>query len=290
MPLPQLLLACALTVQPVAFTTVVDTLVDIGRHELYLEVHRGAAPLTIVFEAGGGATLGSWATVPESLADRTDATVVSYDRAGLGQSNLGAADLSPTDEIADLRRALDLIGAPERTILVGHSYGGMLALLHAELYPDAVAGLVLVDPMNPRFVAATGDFVQSTVPDIRDPRTDREKALARMIDGFDELVGKLRDIEPYLDVPMVVLTAGEAWWGQEEIDAAWRASHEAMAAAAPNREHVVVPGSGHDVPGEGRAVVVDQVLRLMEQVEGGRKVNGPERPPGLRLEGSVGAS
>lgn len=263
MSLSPLLLAFALGVQPAASPTVVDTLVDVGGHRLHLEVHRGTAPLTIVFEAGGGADLSSWATVPASLADRTDATVVAYDRAGLGDSDLGPTNLIPRDEIADLRRALERIGAPERTIVVGHSYGAMLALLHAALHPDAVAGLVLVDPMNPRFVEATGEFVQSTVPDIPDPRTDREKALARMIDGFDELVGEVLEIEPRLEVPIVVLTAGEAWWGEQEIDVAWRASHEAMAAAAPNREHVVVSGSDHDVPGKRPEAVLDRILRMV---------------------------
>ena len=52
----------------------------------------------------------------------------------------------------------------------------------------ACTGIVLVDPMNPRFVEATGDFVYSTVREPADPANDRERALVRMIRGFPALV------------------------------------------------------------------------------------------------------
>ena len=277
MSISPLILAVALAAPPGPAPAVADTLVEVDGHRLHLEIHRGTAPLTIVFEAGGGAESGSWASVPDSVAARTDATVVAYDRAGLGDSDPGPAGLSPDDEIADLRRALERVGAPPRTLVVGHSYGGMLALLHAALHPSAVAGLVLVDPMNPRFVETTGDFVHSTVPDIPDPTTDREKALVRMIDGFDALVRVVGETEPELEVPIVVLTAGEPWWGSEEIDAAWRESHEAMA-VGPARRHVVVEGSDHDVPGARPDAVIDRVVRMAEEISRPTERDRPSVP------------
>ncbi len=48
------------------------------------------------------------------------------------------------------------LGVSGPTLVVGHSYGGVLALLHAALYPNEIIGLVLVDPMNPGFVDAVG--------------------------------------------------------------------------------------------------------------------------------------
>lgn len=265
MPGATLVLACLLAAPPAPTPVSADTLVDVGGHRLHLEVHRGTAPLTVVFEAGGGADLSSWGPVPDSLAARTDATVVAYDRAGLGSSELGPSDLTPADEVTDLRRALAAVGAPPRTIVVGHSYGGMLALLQAGLYPDAVAGLVLVDPMNPRFVQATGDFVYSTAPDLSDPRTDRERALKRMVDGFEGLVRDVTPIEPGLKVPMAILTAGEPWWPRDDVNAAWRKSHAEMAAAAPNRRVEVVPGTDHDIPNERPGAVVRTVLAVIAE-------------------------
>jgi pimeloyl-ACP methyl ester carboxylesterase len=243
-----------------------DTLVDVGRHRLHLEILRGTEPLTLVLEAGGGADLSSWATVPESLAARTGATVVAYDRAGLGESELGPPDLTPREEVAQLRVALEHLAAPRPTIVVPASYGAMLALLHAALHPDDVVGLVLVDPMNPRFVRATGDFVASTAPDLSNPQTNRDRALARMVSQFETLVDEVEDLEPGLRTPMVILTAGEAWWGRDEIDAAWRASHEATAAAAPRRSLRIVEDSRHMVPVERPDAIIDAVEALLRDL------------------------
>lgn len=242
-----------------------DTLIDVGGHRLAFEVREGRLPLAIVLEAGGGADASSWGSMPDSLAARTDATVVVYDRAGLGRSELGPRDLTPAEETRHLRTALDRLGAPEPTLVVGHSYGAMLALDFADRYPERVVGLVLIDPMNPRFVKATGDFVRSTAPDIDDPATDRERTLVRMTRTFDRLLHRVGKAEPELDLPMTVITAGEPWWGPDSIDAAWRASHEATAAARPNRRLVIAAGSDHDVPMKRADLVLAAVLGLMEE-------------------------
>ncbi|MGH7570655.1 MAG: alpha/beta fold hydrolase [Gemmatimonadota bacterium] len=248
--------------------TAPDTLIDVGGYALHFEVREGMRPVSIALEAGGGSNASSWATVPDSLARQTGATVVTYDRAGLGGSDLGPPDLTPEDEVRDLHEALDKLGTPPRTILVATSYGGMLALLHAALYPDYVVGLVLVDPMNPIFVQETGDFVQSTVPDIAEPGNDRERVVVRMKRTFDDLTARTAEIEPGLALPMIVLTAGDPWWGDAEIDRAWRRSHEVIVGRSSDRELVVAEGSDHDVPEERPDLIVAAVKRLLTRVDG----------------------
>jgi len=253
---------------PVFASAPADTLVDVGGHRLHVEVIRGDGPVAFVLESGGGADLSSWASVPESIAARTGATVVTYDRAGFGGSDLGPIDLSPPEQIEDLREALDALGIPRPRMLAGHSYGGLMVLHYAARHPDEVAGILLVDGMNPGFVDATGDFVHSTVPQITDPANDHERALARLVRTFDAFVGVVAAEEPAIDVPTAVLTAGRPWWGPADAEAAWRASHEAMAAAAPNRWLVVAEGSGHDIPGARPDAIVDAAVRLLEESAG----------------------
>ncbi|HET6361065.1 MAG TPA: alpha/beta fold hydrolase, partial [Gemmatimonadota bacterium] len=211
-----------------------DTLVDTGDYRIHVEVIRGERPVAFVLESGGGAELSTWEAVPESIAARTGATVVTYDRAGFGGSDLGPEDLAPDEQVQDLREALNALGIPRPRVLVGHSYGGLMAMRHAARHPDEVAGVILVDAMNRRFVEATGDFIHGTVPSIPDPRTDRERALARLVATFDTFLELVDDAA--VAQPMAVITA-HAWWGRDgvedpEIEAAWRASHEAIAAAA----------------------------------------------------------
>jgi pimeloyl-ACP methyl ester carboxylesterase len=248
-------------------TTAPDTLIDVGGHGLRFKVREGPRPITIVLEAGGGADTSSWITVPDSLVRQTEATIVTYDRAGLGESDLGPADLTPEEEIRDLSDALHRLGTPAPRILVAHSYGAMLAILHAGLYTDEVVGLVLVDPMNPVFVQETGDFVRSTVPDIAAPENDRERVIVRMNRTFADLTARTAEIEPDLAIPIIVLTASEPWWGTEEIDRAWRRSHEVIAERSSHRKLVVAEGSDHDVPEDRPDLIVEAVSRILAEID-----------------------
>jgi pimeloyl-ACP methyl ester carboxylesterase len=140
-----------------------------------------------------------------------------------------------------------------------------MAMLHARAFPDDVAGLVLVDPMNPGFVAATGDFVYSTVPQIREPANDGERATARLVRTFPGLLREIESTGHEPRGPMVVVTAGEPWWGREDVVRAWRASHEAIA-AAPGRRLLVAEGSNHDVPEKRPEAIREAVLWVLDRV------------------------
>jgi len=248
--------------QPVA-----DTMVDVGGHRLRFSVWDGEGPVTIVFEAGGGADASSWASVPELVSARTRARVVTYDRAGLGQSDRGPLELTPVDEIHHLHAALRHLGVSGPTLVVGHSYGGVLALLHAALYPDEIIGLVLVDPMNPGFVEAVGiDWLQKTIPDVPNPTTDREYVTHRLKRDFPDLVQQTGKVWLSLELRIDILTAGQAWWGAEDIDGAWRKSHEEMAAATSARELVVAESSAHNIPATEPELIVDAVSRLVGEI------------------------
>jgi pimeloyl-ACP methyl ester carboxylesterase len=240
-----------------------DTMVSVGDHSLHLVIRRGTLPVTIVLEAGGGSDLGGWHDVPALLARETGATVVAYDRAGFGRSGLGAASLTPDQEVANLYRALRAVAAPEKTIHVGHSYGGLLTLLAAARFPDRVQGVVLVDAMNPRFVEKTGDFVFSTVQRIENPSNDRERALVRLVDGVRGLLGEVGATERALLQPMVVVSAGRPWWGREDVDAAWRQSHAEIAAASPRRRLIVAERSQHDIPLQEPETIVTALKLLL---------------------------
>ena len=245
-----------------------DTLVDVGGYHLHMVVYRGTRPLTIVMETGGGAALAAWSGVEARLAERSGATVVAYDRAGFGESGVGPAELTPRQQVRQLHEALERLRTPPDRIVVGHSYGGLLSLLHAHLYPKQVRGLVLVDPMNARFVKATGDFVQSTVPHIEHPVSAKDTAIARMVRTFDQLARDPAASDDGLKLPIVVITAGQAWWKKPDIDGAWRASHQAIANAAPRRRLLVADGSDHDVPEKRPEAIVEAVMSLTVQRDG----------------------
>ncbi|MBI1790320.1 MAG: alpha/beta fold hydrolase, partial [Acidobacteria bacterium] len=108
----------------------------------------GAGDPTVVLEAGIAATSLSWSRVQPEVAKF--ARVLSYDRAGLGWSGPASGPRTVDRLVAELRQLLAGAGLPGPYVLVGHSFGGLVARAFAARYPDEVAGLVLVDPVHPR--------------------------------------------------------------------------------------------------------------------------------------------
>ncbi|MGA3033431.1 MAG: alpha/beta hydrolase [Terracidiphilus sp.] len=106
----------------------------------------GSGEPKIVFESGIGATHLNWRHIQESLAPY--ATTISYDRAGLGWSSPSRTRRTPANIARELHELLQNAGLEPPFILVGHSFGGLVMRRFALLYPDEVAGVLLIDPMR----------------------------------------------------------------------------------------------------------------------------------------------
>ena len=65
----------------------VESLVQVDEYHLNFKVIRGER-FTILLEAGGGMDSREWDEIAPELARRTRATIVAYDRAGFGKSDL----------------------------------------------------------------------------------------------------------------------------------------------------------------------------------------------------------
>lgn len=74
-----------------------------------------------------------------------DEHVIWLDRPGLGWSERPDGDWSPQREAALIATFLETVGLTQAAVL-GHSWGGAIALRLAMDHPDRVAGLVLVAP------------------------------------------------------------------------------------------------------------------------------------------------
>lgn len=108
-----------------------------------LDARRPGEPV-VVFEAGATNSLEVWDGIAPQVAE--SAAVVTYDRAGLGASAWDGVRPTPQHVAERLTTLLGEIGAPPPYVLVGYSWGGTLVRYFAGLHPDAVAGIVYVDP------------------------------------------------------------------------------------------------------------------------------------------------
>jgi pimeloyl-ACP methyl ester carboxylesterase len=117
-------------------------LVDVGGYRLHLSCAGTGGP-TVVMDAGASDFSLFWASVQPEVAQL--ARVCTYDRAGLGWSELSPHERTSPTMARELHTLLERAQVPGPYVLVGHSLGGLNMRLFARQYPGEVAGMVLVD-------------------------------------------------------------------------------------------------------------------------------------------------
>lgn len=117
--------------------------VRVGPARLYCRVVGEGPPLVVLH---GGPDFDHTYLLPEldGLADAF--RLVYYDQRGRGRSAEGVepTDVSIESEIADLDGLRDALGY-ESVALLGHSWGGVLAMEYATRHPDRVSHLILLN-------------------------------------------------------------------------------------------------------------------------------------------------
>jgi len=259
----------------------------------------GVGSPIVVFETGMGASRGSWGAVAPGVARHT--TAVVYDRAGLGRSPSDAAPRTLERAVDDLEDLLGSLGDGP-FVLAGHSYGGPIVRALADRRPELVAGLVLVDQTDETcplyfddammrqqrmLVTALPWLARLRVLRVVTARTARrlptgvraelvaEDSTVATAEGmrgemahFDADLTRLRD-EPLStpDVPVTLISGTAPSRTAARTRDALVASHRARAAGLPQGRFVEASRSGHLIPLSEPQIVIDEVLRIVDQVE-----------------------
>jgi pimeloyl-ACP methyl ester carboxylesterase len=103
----------------------------------------GSGSPAVVFDSGWSDWAPAWAVVQPRIA--AFARACSYDRAGSGFSGAGPMPRTTERIATELHDALRAGGISGPYILVGSAFGGDHVRAFADLFPEDVAGLVLVD-------------------------------------------------------------------------------------------------------------------------------------------------
>ena len=235
---------------------------DAGGHSLNVLIGGEGSP-TVIFEAGFGAGLASWATVQSSAAKF--ARTLSYDRAGLGQSEPGPKPRAAKQIAAELHTALQKAGIAPPYILVGHSFGGIYARVFADMYPKEVAGMVLIDPSQEAF----NDWTR-THPEAQ--RAARDEQIAKAPQGVrDESTevnasyAQARSTKVPVGIPVILLTAMKDDTMPAEVRKVWLQMHEDWITKVPGGKHIPVENSGHFIQAEQPQLVLDAIKQVVDQ-------------------------
>ena len=252
-----------------------------------LEDRRSGAPV-IVFEAGASNSLEVWGGTLSRVA--TMAPVVAYDRAGLGRSEWDGTTPTPRHVADRLRRVLQHIGAGPPYLLVGFSWGGMLARYFASYYPADVVGLVFVDP-SPMVTESLADnllpFEQigagragfqaywSSFSALLARASPAVRAENDVLRGLLEVDLSARDLRPVPAVPTVVIIAAKYFevplsvsfdlkqYFQADLRYRLRVLSE-WALASPHGTLVMANNTSHTIPREDPGLIVSAVQRVLD--------------------------
>lgn len=117
-------------------------LIQIGERKLETEIS-GTGEKTVVLLTGMNSPIDDWNAIIRDLSDVS--RVVSFHRAGSGDSDPNPSGPSVLQTVQDLRSLLVALEIHTPVILAGHSYGGLCVQRFARVYPENVCGVVLID-------------------------------------------------------------------------------------------------------------------------------------------------
>lgn len=243
---------------------------EVGARRIHACVYRGEGPV-VVLAAGAGQDSRTWTPLVERLNARSG--VVTFDRPGFGQSPDADGPRTPTAIARELRHVLSQLGVSGPLVLVGHSMGGVHLLRYADLYPEDVAGVVLLDTPPPGFEEQRLALLTA------EEREQRRRALADGRSRAPPAVGRERDgaaaegweFAHYPEQrPLFVVVADHQDFGALGSQAAhrrlWMQRSSHWLSLSQDSELVIAEGSGHMVHHDRTQLVLDVIARLIDRV------------------------
>jgi pimeloyl-ACP methyl ester carboxylesterase len=216
----------------------------------------GGGDATVVFENGAGAPLETWGKVQPDVS--RFARTVSYDRAGVGLSDDGPLPRDGRRIATELRRALLSAGVAPPYILVGASIGGPYIRVFAGMYPEDVAGMVLVDP-----TVFSGQVDAAGVPALEGRPAALEQARASRVPSGIPLF--LIDAVSPEEVPFATEAIRALRRNNRPEIEADSQEYRRWLEAIPGSRLIVTHRSGHNVPIEQPELVVETIRHAVDE-------------------------
>lgn len=228
-------------------TRTINGRVDIGGYSLNVNCYGKGTP-TVIFESGLGYTNSTWSLVQPEISKI--ARTFSYDRAGLGNSDISKLPRTSLDQVHELHTLLTNAKVKGPYIIVAHSIGGFNARLFAGTYPNEVSGIVFVDSTHEyQFDGFSGTYLEELNRnlDSAEPKFDGIQSAKQ--------VEEIRKKDALRNIPIVVLTSTQPAIFQDDLSK-----------LSKNSKHILVKDSGHFIQNDKPQVVIDSIKELIDSV------------------------
>jgi len=270
-------------------------LVDVGGYRLHIHCTGTGSP-TVVIGAGLGDWSTTWAAYVQPEVAKTT-RVCTYDRAGMGWSEAGPLPRDAAQNAKELHTLLQNANIPGPYVMVGHSLGGLVVRVFVHDYSSEVAGVVLIESMNPKQLpqsptvqsqsesgsqpfslqAALARFgvvrllvklpaIAPSVPPNEEAyyplyvRPQSLQATANESQGMPAAGAQAAAVKSFGDLPLIVLTA------RLNDLPGWPAWQSELLQLSSNSQHLFAENSGHNVQAEEPDAAVAAILQMVQQV------------------------
>ena len=269
-------------------------LVDIGTHLMHIYC-RGTGHPAVILDAGLGGISLEWYGVQSALAQYVRTCI--YDRAGYGWSYPGPQPRTSSRIADELYLLLNAAKITSPYVLVGHSFGGYNMQLFASRYPNATAGLVLVDSSHAdqiqRFLAPPikvklapsikGKYVITRfsrpkvhpklpnelkgIVNILLHRSAMRQAMASEYLHFRQSALEVKIAGALPEIPLIVLTRGRRVWPEDHrgdlMEKLWFDLQSELAMQGLHYVQYIANQSGHHIHLDQPRLVIDAIKQVI---------------------------
>jgi len=263
------------TTTPLPATPTTAGNVDVGGYKLLYECYGEGLP-TVIVEAGGGdkpVVSFTWKAVIQGVYNTT--RICIYDRAEVRTSENAARDL---------HALLNNIPLSGPYIIVAHSLGGWHARVYTHLYPQDVAGLILVDTTTiyedtiKILATAFPTYSPNEAPAITRNREDLLMAPSPSTFGALDLITsaeQVRQAGSLGDLPLIVISQNpgpDDWRGldpivRQQLAATILKVQTDLATLSSQGVFMVANTSDHFISMHDPQIIIDAIVRMVKEID-----------------------
>lgn len=252
-------------------TQVLDTFIDVSDHQLHFKIIEGKGT-PILFEAGNGDDGSVWEPLLQSIHNETGATLITYDRAGLGDSGIDTTAISFRREVKNLKKALRKLGYRKDYFLVAHSFGSFYASEFTKRNRGRITGAVFID------VATPCDLNVEYACKVKNSISKENWALIKAYKiGLYYVLRKFPEIAAYMSkrfiantIPLTLIAAEvrepTKEIGETEQDVIRMTNCLKAFGHLPNHKYVLAPNAEHKVWKQSPEIVIEEIVELYGRI------------------------